>query len=240
MRKKIKPNPELLNEEIKRIKLLSEFKFYQEERNPEDNIDKLILGDEMGLEEADEEDAAADDFAKELGVDAPEGDEAPVEEPVEEPVDAEEPVEEPVEDTSDDVEVDVTSLVQGSEEAKMAADRATQNTELLLQKLTDLESRISSMDSVSGKIDALEKEIVKRNPTPLEKLDVQVKKSFPYSQRLEDYWVDKADYINGEDKEPEEYTLTQDEIDTTYSEPDIKKSFAVRPDDENEFTEEDI
>ena len=115
-----------------------------------------------------------------------------------------------------------------------------QNTELLLQKLTDLESRISSMDAVSGKIDALEKEIVKRNPTPLEKLDVQVKKSFPYSQRLEDYWADKGDYINGEDKEPEEYTLTQDEIDTTYSEPDIKKSFAVRPDDENEFTEEDI
>ena len=247
MRKKIKPNPELLNEEIKRIKLLSEFTFYQEERNPEDNIDRLILGDEMGLEEADEDasaDAAADDFAKELGVDAPEGNEEPAEAPAEEPVDAEasveEPVEEPVEDTSDDVEVDVTSLVQGSEEAKMAADRATQNTELLLQKLTDLESRISSMDAVSGKIDALEKEIVKRNPTPLEKLDVQVKKSFPYSQRLEDYWADKTDYINGEDKEPEEYTLTQDEIDTTYSEPDIKKSFAVRPDDENEFTEEDI
>ena len=241
MRKKIKPNPELLKEEIKRIKLLNEFQFHQEEITPQDNIDKLILGDEeVELEEADDAtaDAAADDFAKELGVDEPQDGEQPQGDTPEVP--AEEPVEEPVEDTSDDVEVDVTSLVQGSEEAKMAADRATQNTELLLQKLTDLESRISSMDAVSGKIDALEKEIVKRNPTPLEKLDVQVKKSFPYSQRLEDYWADKGDYINGEDKEPEEYTLTQDEIDTTYSEPDIKKSFAVRPDDENEFTEEDI
>ena len=47
------------------------------------------------------------------------------------------------------------------------------------------------------------------------------------------------DYID-KDEKPDEYTLTQDEIDTTYSEPDIKKSFGVTPDDENEFDEEDI
>ncbi len=41
----------------------------------------------------------------------------------------------------------------------------------------------------------------------------------------------------GKDKEPEEYTLTQDEVDTTYSEPEIKKSFGVTPDD---FEEEEI
>jgi hypothetical protein len=41
-------------------------------------------------------------------------------------------------------------------------------------------------------------------------------------------------------KEKDEFTLTQDEIDTTYSEPEIKKSFGVRPEDENDYEEEDI
>jgi len=265
MRKKVNLNPELLKEELKKFRLLSEYDFYQENKTePEyDDTSNLLLND-LDEAEGDDAEAAAADIAGDLGIeaptaDAPEGDAAPeggdteqtgeigdeepvdaTEEPVEEPV--EEPIEEPVEDTSDDVEIDVTSLVQGSEEAKMAAEKATQNTEMLLQKLSDLESRIASMDAVSSKIEALEKEIVKRNPTPLEKLDVQVKHSFPYSQRLEDYWADKegAYDVMGNDKEKEEYTLTKDEIDTTYSEPDIKKSFGVTPDDENEYEEEDI
>lgn len=251
MRKKVTLNPELLKEELKKFKLISEYKFLA---NDPYNDKDVLLGNEGQLEEEEGDDAATDDLAAELGVEAPEGNaqvspdeepvdgaEVPAEEPMEEPMEepVEEPVEEPLEDTSDDVEIDVTSLVQGSEDAKMAADKATQNTELLLQKLTDLESRISSMDAVSSKIEALEKEIVKRNPTPFEKLNVQVDRSFPYSQRLEDYWADKGDYID-KDEKPDEYTLTQDEIDTTYSEPDIKKSFGVTPDDENEFDEEDI
>jgi hypothetical protein len=261
MRKKVNLNPELLKEELKKFKMISEYNFYQEERTPEDNIDNLILGDGMELDEAEGEDteAAAADIADELGIedpssDAPEGDatpegddieqtgeigdEQPVEEPVEEPV--EQPVEEPVEDTSDDVEVDVTSLVQGSEEAKMAAQQATQNTEMLLQKLTDLESRISSMDAVSSKIEALEKEIVKRNPTPVEKLEMRSLSSYPYSQKLTDYWADKEGAYDVMDNKKDEYTLTQDDIDTTYSEPDIRKSFGVTPEDENDYEEEDI
>ena len=230
MRKKVKFNPQLLNEELKKFKLISEYQFFQE------------------AEEAVDDEAAFDDLANDLGVDPEEGGEAqvdepvndePTEEPTEEPVD-DIPMEEPVEDTSDDIEVDVTSLVQGSEEAKMAADKASQNTEMLLQKLNDLESRIASMDAVSGKIEDLEKEIIKRNPTPVEKLEMRSLSSFPYSQKLTDYWADKEgayDVMGNDKKEPEEYTLTQDEIDTTYSEPDIKKSFGVTPDD---FEEEDI
>ena len=247
MRKKVILNPELLKEELKKFKLISEYKFLA---NDPYNDKDVLLGNEGELKEEEGDDAAADDLAAELGVEAPEGDaqETPVEEPVdgaevpvEEPVDdIEAPVEEPVEDTSDDIEVDVTSLVQGSEEAKMSADKATQNTEILLQKLTDLESRIASMDAVSAKIEDLEKEIVKRNPTPVEKLELQVKHSYPYSQRLEDYWADKEGAYDVNDDKKDEYTLTQDEIDTTYSEPEIKKSFGVTPDDENEFDEEDI
>ena len=261
MRKKVKLNPELLKEELKKFRLLSEYDFYQEDKEPvvhgyEDK--DIILGNE--LEEAEDAEAAAADIANDLGIEAPKGeapkgeapegddteqtgeigDEEPVDDTEEEPVDdtEEEPVEEPVEEPADDsVEVDVTSLVQGSEEAKMAAEKATQNTEMLLQKLTDLESRIASMDAVSSKIEALEKEIVKRNPTPVEKLEMRSLSSYPYSQKLTDYWADKEGAYDVMDNKKDEYTLTQDDIDTTYSEPDIKKSFGVTPD---EYEEEDI
>jgi hypothetical protein len=142
------------------------------------------------------------------------------------------------EPASDDVEVDVTELVKGSEEAKMAADRASQNSEMLLQKLSDLESRVASMDNVSSKIAELEQEIIKRNPTPVEKLEMRSLSSFPYSQKLTDYWADKkgAYDVMGDEKEDEEYTLTQDDVDSSYSEGDIKQSFTVKDD----YEEEDI
>jgi hypothetical protein len=145
------------------------------------------------------------------------------------------PMEEPA---SDDVEIDVTELVKGSEEAKMSADRASQNSEMLLQKLSDLESRVASMDNVSSKISELEQEIIKRNPTPVEKLEMRSLSSYPYSQKLTDYWADKegAYDVMGNEKEDEEYTLTQDDVDSSYSEGDIKQSFTVKDD----YEEEDI
>jgi hypothetical protein len=128
-------------------------------------------------------------------------------------------------------------LVQGSEEAKNAAEEASQNSEILLNKLSDLESRIARMDSVSAKIEELEKEIIKRNPTPVEKLEMRSLSSFPYSQKLTDYWADKEGAYDVMNNKKEEYVLKQGDIDYDYSEPDIKKSFSVNTDD---FEEEDI
>lgn len=247
MSKKNKFNPQLLKEELNRFKMLESYSFYtgkQEMPEYDEKKDNLILGNE--LEEADEEelspDAAADDIANELGIDDAQGTEATPEAPIDDmggdvppTPEAAPEMEEPV---SDDVEIDVTELVKGSEEAKMAADRASQNSEMLLQKLADLESRVASMDSVSGKIAELEQEIIKRNPTPVEKLEMRSLSSYPYSQKLTDYWSDKegAYDVMGKEKEEEEYTLTQDDVDSSYSEGDIKKSFTVKDD----YEEEDI
>ncbi len=252
--RKQKFNPELLKEELKRFKMLETYDFYTGDKSePEYKDEALLLGTD--LEEAEGEDVpddlqpadaegngevdpnAANAVADELGVDAEPADDAPVgdmpepEAPIEEPA----PVEEPADDS---VEVDVTSLVQGSEEAKEAADKAAQNSEMLMNKLSDLEARISRMDSVSAKIEDLEKEIVKRNPTPVEKLEMRSLSSFPYSQKLTDYWADKegAYDVMGDDKK-EEYTLTKSDVDYDYSEPNIKKSFTVNPED---FEEEEI
>jgi len=244
MSKKNKFNPQLLKEELNRFKMLESYSFYtgkQEMPEYDEKEDNLILG----MDEAEEEapDAAADDIANELGVDDSQGGEPTPEGPTDDldPNAAPAPEAEPApmaEPASDDVEIDVTELVKGSEEAKMAADRASQNSEMLLQKLSDLESRVASMDSVSGKIAELEQEIIKRNPTPVEKLEMRSLSSYPYSQKLTDYWADKegAYDVMGDEKEKEEYTLTQDDVDSSYSEGDIKKSFTIKDD----YEEEDI
>lgn len=254
---KKKFNPELLKEELKRFMLLSEYDFYQEKKELPEYKD-LLLGD---LDEADEEDApedletsnpdaeldkAAKGVASDLDIDAPDtngdetGDETgDIPEPEPEPEPMPEPAPAP---ESDEVEVDVTSLVKGSEEAKQAADIAAKNSETLLQQLSALEARVANMDKVSAKIDSLEQEIIKRNPTPVEKLEMRSLSSYPYSQKLTDYWADKEgvyDVMGNEEKKKEEYILTQDDVNSDYSDANVKQSFKVDP-DEDEYEEENI
>lgn len=258
--KKTKFNPELLKEELNRFKLINEYSFYKEAQSDKDDETELLFGNSSYLDEADEEPEGADAIANDLGVTPPSADGAeptvPMADPMAgepNPANAEEPAApeaaieptpamppaKPIEEPAgDEVELDVTDLVDSTDEAKSAADKASQNTQLLMKKLEDLESRIASMDAVSGKIEALEKEIVKRNPTNVEKLEMQSLHSGPYTQKLSDYWADKhgAYDVMGNDK-PKEYVLDKDTVDSDYSETDIKQSFAVKPD---EYEEEDI
>ena len=229
MKKKV--NLELLNEEIKRIKLLNEFTFPT--HNSDYSTDELILGNKK-MEEADEEMGFGEEGEENLNQEPTDAvtDNAPTEEPAPEAVP--EPAPE-VEPAGDEVELDVTDLVNNTDEAKAAADKANNNTEMLLQKLTSLEQRLSSMDDVSSKIEDLEKEIVKRNPTPVEKLEMRSLSSYPYSQKLTDYWAEKEGPYDVMDKEKEkEYVLTQKDVDSDYSDTNIKQSFSVKDKDYEE------
>lgn len=242
MRKKF--NPELLKEEQNRFKRLLEYDFYQERKEEPTFKKDIILGD---LEEAEEEpvDAGADKIAADLGVDAP-GEEttadipepeipADDEAPSEEPMDAEMPAEEPADD---EVEVDVTSLVKSSEDAKQSADMANKSIETLLQKFDELESRIGNMSAITNKIEDLEKEIVKRNPTPVEKLEMRSLSSYPFNQKLTDYWAEKEGPYNVMGgKKSKEYVLTKDDVDASYSEANVKKSFSSQ---DSPYEEEEI
>jgi hypothetical protein len=269
--KKTKLNPELLNEELKRFRLLNEYSFYTE-KETSDYKKPLILGTD--LEEADEEpnedpnatdpnqDAAEGGDVNDMGGETGLSDETPVDaeapaadEPAEDDLDfgvgdeapaepgaeampAEPAAEEPVDDS---VEIDVSELVKGSEEAKEAAEKAekesTKVANVLMNKLSDLEAKLARMDAVTAKIDGLEKEIIKRNPTPVEKLEMRSLSSYPYSQKLTDYWSDKEgayDVMHKDDK-PKEYVLTKDDINSTYSDSSIRNSF-----DADDYEEEDI
>jgi|LakMenE01Jun11ns_1017448.scaffolds.fasta_scaffold9955175_4 hypothetical protein len=247
MKKKNKLNPELLKEELKKFRLLSEYSFYmgEDEKVYGSELDKpIILGDESYVSEADED----------LETDIPVDDtDVPTEDPQAPPVDDTEvppvddtempPVDDaempPVEDSEippveepapagDEVEIDVTSIVKGTEEAKAAAEAANSNAETLLKKLDDLESRISNMDALGNKISELELEFKKRNPTPVERQQLISLKGFPFNIPISEYWEDKDE----QDEKEKEYVLTQKDVDE-FSDEDIKNSF-------NDYDEEDI
>jgi hypothetical protein len=146
------------------------------------------------------------------------------------------------EPSSEDVEVDVTSLVKGSQEAKDSADAANKKSEELLQKLTNLEARVASMSKLNDKIDGLEREFIKRNPTPVEKLEMRSLSSAPFNQKLGDYWSEKEgayDVMNTE-KKPKEYILTKDDVNVGYNDATIQKSFSPKSYDEENLGEYEV
>jgi hypothetical protein len=236
MRKKITFNPELIKEEAKRFKLLTEYSFYHEENvmAPSGTPEKpIILGNELEEAEGDEAETVDQAAGMEDETPAPEGEEMPTEEmPTEEPAPAE-----------DEVEVDVTSLVTGADEAKKAAIKAMkvskETGDELMDKLSDLEARLTRMDSVANKIEDLEKEIVKRNPTPVEKLEMRSLSSYPYNIKLSDYWSDKEGQYDVMDDKEKEYVLTKDDVDTDYSYSQIRDTFD-KPKEDQDYEEEDI
>jgi|19_taG_2_1085344.scaffolds.fasta_scaffold01798_5 hypothetical protein len=231
----------------------------ESDNNELDPVDDLLLGDKKLYEEDPipgedpAEDPAEDPFATPAGgeevttdteVIPPEGEEGDtLDTPAGEEVDAEvdpfggeegmEVEDEFVEEPSGDetIEVDVTDIVDKAEETRTEIEGLTAKMEELMGNFSELTDQVSGMDQVIDKIEGLEKEIEKRNPTPVERLEMRSMDSFPYSVKLTDYWADKEGYdVDG--KEEEDYTLTKKDVDD-YSETEIKNSFDYDDNDEN-------
>lgn len=133
-------------------------------------------------------------------------------------------------------EIDVTAIVQGSDEAKELAQQAVsvgeKNTEFLqslTDKLANLESSLSKMDTIASKISKLEQDV----KTPEEKLELRSLDSYPFNMKLTDYWEEKAatdknyrissgmDVADGEEKE---YVINPEDVED-YNEADVENSF---------------
>ena len=188
--------------------------------------DEMPADDGFGGEEAPEDEMPTDDgFGG--GEEAPE-DEMPAPEEMSEPLPEPEPME-------DEVELDITELVQGTEEAKASADKATQQITILMSKFDNLSASIEKMSAINKKIDDLEQEVERRNPLPKEQLEMRSLDSYPYSLKLTDYWSEKeGNYdVMGGKKENEEYVLTQDEVDRDYNPIEVKDSFDYSEEEEN-------
>jgi len=251
----MKRNNKLLNEELKKFNLLSEYTFY-EDRDNETDDENLLLGNIEEAEGDEEEDVSMDDVLddeaagdEDLGPDDEDlgGGEGLGDEDLG-PDDEDMGLDDEGFGDEDDfggddetIELDVTELVKGSEETKASVDNANEKITQLMDMVGKLETQLHSMEEISKKIDFLELELEKRAPTPEEKIEMRSLDSYPYNIKLTDFWATQKgqyDVLGMEDKEEEEkeYTLTQDDIESDYSDSDIKSSFDI----EDEEDEEDM
>lgn len=117
-------------------------------------------------------------------------------------------------------ELDVTELVDSQKNIEKKQDDYFEN---LFGQLTKLESRLGEMDAIMNKLNALENKIEKyREKTPEEKLELRTYDSYPFNQKLSQFFDDKKDEMEKTGKN--DYVLTPDDV-TDINVSDIKDSF---------------
>ena len=164
-------------------------------------------------------DAAAGDTPP---ADAAAGDTPTVPEPVdiENDPDVEEVGDEDKESDGDTEEIDITDLVTAQNDIKSKQDEFMDS---LFSKLDDLEGKLVNMDQIMDKINSLETKFDKyREKTPEEKLMLRSLDSYPYNQKLSDFFDDKKDEM--EETGKNEYVLTSDDVED-FSPNEIKGTF---------------
>ncbi len=105
-------------------------------------------------------------------------------------------------------EIDITDLVTTQQEIQAKQDEFMDG---IFTKLDDLESKLSHMDEIMDKISGLESKFDKyREKTPEEKLMLRSLDSYPFNQKLTDFFDDKKDEM--EETGKNEYILTSDDV----------------------------
>lgn len=117
-------------------------------------------------------------------------------------------------------ELEITDLVNSQKNIETKQDEYFEN---LFSQLSNLEAKLGEMDNVMNKLNSLESKIEKyREKTPQEKLELRSYDSYPFNQKLSQFFDDKQDEMEMTGKN--EYVLTSDEVEDINSS-DIKNSF---------------
>lgn len=210
-------------EELKRFNQINNYIINEQVDAPPAPEAGLEPAPEAGLEPAPDAAAPATDAA------APDA-AAPAPDAIPEPIDvANDPDVEEVGDEGtteggegDTEEIDITDLVSAQQDIKTKQDEFMDN---MFSKLDDLESKLSNMDQILDKINSLETKFDKyREKTPEEKLMLRSLDSYPYNQKLTDFFDDKRGEMEATDKN--EYVLTSDEVEN-FSPNEVKKTFNI-------------
>ena len=128
--------------------------------------------------------------------------------------------EESTDEESGSEELDITELVTAQKEIQTKQDDYFEN---LFGQLNKLESKLGEMDVIMNKLNALENKIEKyRDKTPQEKLELRSYDSYPFNQKLSQFFDDKKDEMEKTGKN--DYVLTPDDV-TDINVNDIKSSF---------------
>ena len=125
------------------------------------------------------------------------------------------------ESSSGTEELDVTDLVKSQENIEKKQEEYFNN---LFSQIENLESKLSEMDSIVSKLNAIESKIEKyREKTPQERLELRTYDSYPFTQKLSDFFEDKKDEMEKTGKK--DYVLTSDQV-TDIVDKDVKDSFS--------------
>jgi len=126
-----------------------------------------------------------------------------------------------VDDTNDSgtEELEITDLVNSQTDILNKLG----NLDNVMASLEALNSKIGEIDQIINKIDNLEAKVEKYKPkSPEQKLELRSLDSYPYNQKLTDFFNDKELEFDKSGKS--EYILTSDEVEN-FSDMDIKDSF---------------
>jgi hypothetical protein len=210
------------------------------------NLDKKIIAEIEKFNKVNkyimEQDAAAvpavpEDPAALPDVPAPPEDPAatpPVDAPAEKIDVATDPDVEKIDDKGDSEEgdgteeLDITDLVKSQSNIETKQDDYFEN---LFGQLSNLESKLSEMDSIMSRLNSIESKIEKyRTKTPEERLELRSYDSYPFNQKLSDFFEDKEKEMELTGKK--EYILTPDEV-TDINASEIKGTFQPTKTDDN-------
>ena len=123
-------------------------------------------------------------------------------------------------ESTDSEELDITELVTAQKDIQSKQDDYFEN---LFGQLSKLESRLCEMDAIMNKLNALENKIEKyREKTPQEKLELRSYDSYPFNQKLSQFFDDKQEEMEKTGKN--DYVLTPEDV-TDINVNDIKSSF---------------
>jgi hypothetical protein len=116
--------------------------------------------------------------------------------------------------------LDITDLVDSQKNIEKKQNEYFEN---LFGQIQNLESKLSEMDSIMNKLNALENKIEKyREKTPQEKLELRSLDSYPFNQKLSQFFDDKQEDMEKTGKH--DYILTTDDV-KDINVNDIKNSF---------------
>jgi hypothetical protein len=103
-------------------------------------------------------------------------------------------------------ELDITELVDSQKNIETKQEEYFNN---LFNQLNDLQSKLGEMDTIMNKLNSLETKLEKyREKTPQEKLELRTYDSYPFSQKLSQFFDDKQDEMEKTGKN--DYVLTSD------------------------------
>jgi len=123
-------------------------------------------------------------------------------------------------ESSDSEELDITDLVNSQ---KNIENKQQEYFDMMFKQIEDMQSKLNSMDQVFEKLNSMEEKIEKYRPkTPQEKLELRTYDSYPYSQKLSQFFDDKSEEMEKTGKN--DYVLTPDDV-TDINVNDIKNSF---------------